>query len=350
MPSIATRPFGTLQDGRTVDRIDLVNGDTEISILTYGGIIASWKAPNAAGDVADVVIGFDLLDGWLDDPQYFGAVVGRYANRIRGGSFPLDGRLVNVTSNQGDNQLHGGAIGFDKAVWVAEAHARGDDVGVTLHHVSPNGDEGYPGTLATSVRYTLDNAGTLQMDFVATTDAPTVVNLTNHVYWNLAGNGDILDHVAQIDAGSYLEVSEGTLPTGIILSVDGTPFDFRQPHRVGERIADSDDQLALGGGYDHCYVVDGAAGTLRPCARVSADGRILEIATTQPGVQFYSGNGIRPRLGRDGRAYGRHSALCLETQHFPDAPNFAHFPSTRLAPGEEYAESTTMTVRPASGL
>ena len=350
MHSITTHPFGALLDGRDVDRIDLANGDTEISILTYGGIIASWRAPNAAGDVADVVIGFDSLDGWLADPQYFGAVVGRYANRIRNGSFPLDGRVVDVTANQGENQLHGGAIGFDKAIWVAEDHSSGTDVGVTLRHVSPEGDEGYPGTLTATVTYTLNDAGRLQMDFTALTDAPTVVNFTNHVYWNLAGKCDILDHIAQIDAASFLEVGTGTLPTGTIRSVDGTPFDFRQPRRIGDRIAESDEQLALGGGYDHCYVIDGTPGLLRLCARVTADGRVLEIETTQPGVQLYSGNGIRPRSGRDGQTYESHSALCLETQHFPDAPNMPHFPSTRLDPGDTYAESTTMVVRPVPGL
>ncbi len=347
MLSITTHPFGTLPDGRNVDRIDLANGDTEIGILTYGGTIASWKTPNANGDIADVVIGFDNLDGWCTDPQYFGAVVGRYANRIRDGRFPLDGRLVQVTPNQGDNQLHGGVIGFDKAVWVAETQANRSDVGVTLCHVSPDGDEGYPGTLTVTVTYTLNDAGTLQMDFTAHTDAPTVVNLTNHVYWNLAGKGDILDHIAQIDSASILEIGDGTLPTGTIRGVDNTPFDFRRAQRIGDRISEPDEQLALGGGYDHCYVIDGAPGTFRPCARVTADGRILEIATTQPGVQFYSGNGIRSRTGRDGQTYGRHSALCLETQHFPDAPNIPHFASTRLNPGDTYAESTTMTVRPA---
>ena len=347
MNSVTTHPFGTLPNGQDVDRIDLANGDTEVSILTYGGIIASWKAPNTEGDFADVVIGFDDLDGWRTDPQYFGAVVGRYANRIRDGRFPLDEGVVDVTSNQGNNQLHGGAVGFDKAVWAAECRTDGANVGVTLHHVSPDGDEGYPGTLSVTVTYTLSEAGALQMDFTAHTDMPTVVNLTNHVYWNLAGKGDILDHIAQIEAGSFLEVGTGTLPTGTIRSVENTAFDFRQPRRIGNRIADPDEQLALGGGYDHCYVIDGTPGLLRPCARVTADGRVLEIETTQPGVQFYSGNGIRNRTGRDGQIYGPHSALCLETQHFPDAPNFPHFPSTRLDPGETYAESTTMSVRPA---
>ena len=326
MRSITVHPFGTLPDGRDVDRIDLANGGTEVSLLTYGGIIASWRSPNAKGDVADVVIGFDSLDGWCSDPQYFGAVVGRYANRIRNGRFPLDGRLVDVTSNQGDNQLHGGATGFDKAVWAAESHAHGSDVGVTLRHVSPDGDEGYPGMLSVAVTYRLDDAGTLHMDFAAYTDAPTVVNLTNHVYWNLAGSGEILDHVAQIDAGSFLEIGDGTLPTGVTRPVDNTPFDFRHPRRIGDRIADPDGQLALGGGYDHCYVIDGTPGILRPCARVMTDERVLEIATTQPGVQFYSGNGIRRRSGRNGQIYGPYSAFCLETQHFPDAPNISHFP------------------------
>jgi aldose 1-epimerase len=348
MASIDPHPFGHLPDGRSVERYDLANGDVVVGILTYGAIIASWTAPNAAGDVTDVVIGFDDLEGWRTDPQYFGAVVGRYANRIRDGRFPLDGRMIDVTTNQGNNQLHGGAVGFDKAVWDADVIDAGSDVGVRLRHVSPSGDEGYPGTLTVDVTYTLDSAGTVSMDFVASTDAPTVVNLTNHVYWNLAGRGDILDHRVRIDASTFLEIGEGTLPTGAVRSVEGTAFDFRRPRRIGDHIDDVDDQLALGGGYDHCYVVDGEPGTLRPCATVTADGRVLEIATTQPGVQFYSGNGIRSRRGRDGATYGRHSAFCLETQHFPDAPNIPDFPSTRLDPGEELTESTTMTVRPAT--
>lgn len=347
MGSVDVRPFGHLADGRQVDRFDLVNGDTTVGILSYGGIIASWVTPNADRDLSDVVIGFDDLDGWRTDPQYFGAVVGRYANRIRYGRFPLDGRTVDVTSNQGDHQLHGGAKGFDKAVWDAEVQRSEPDAGVRLRHVSPSGDEGYPGTLTVEVTYALDAAGTLRMDFVASTDAPTVVNLTNHVYWNLAGTGDILDHVVRIDASTFLEIGEGTLPTGAVRPVEGTAFDFRRPRRIGDHIDDVDDQLALGGGYDHCYVVAGDPGSLRPCASVVGGGRVLEIATTQPGVQFYSGNGIRSRPGRGDETYGRHSAFCLETQHYPDAPNIPAFPSTRLDPGDELRESTTMSVRPA---
>jgi aldose 1-epimerase len=341
--ALEQRPFGQLPDGRLVDRFDLTNGDVTVAILTYGGIVASIEVPNAAGDVVDVALGFDDLDGWLEDPQYFGAIVGRFANRIHQGRFELDGRTIEVARNHGEHHLHGGTVGFDMAVWEATAVEDGATVGVALGHVSPSGDEGYPGELAVTVTYRLGPTGSLTVDFEAETTEPTVVNLTNHVYLNLAGGGSILDHLLVIDSSEFLEIGDATIPTGRLLPVEGTPMDFREPHPIGERILDEDAQLFLGGGYDHCYVVEGRAGTLRRCATVEAGGRRLDVTTTQPSVQFYSGNVIRPRIGRNGVPFGVHGGLCLETQHFPDSPNIAGAPSTRLDPGDHFHETTVFT-------
>ena len=340
MSALEQRPFGRLPDGRLVDRFDLTNGDITVGILTYGGIIASIEVPDADGDVIDVALGFDDLDGWLEDPQYFGAIVGRFANRIRHGRFELDGRIIELTRNHGKHHLHGGAVGFDMAVWDATAVENDTSVGVALSHVSPAGDEGYPGELAVTVTYRLDRSGSLTIDFEAETTEPTVVNLTNHVYVNLTGGGSVLDHSVVIKSSEFLEIGDATIPTGRLLAVEGTPMDFREPHAVGERIFDDDDQLVLGGGYDHCWVVEGPSGIMRECATVQAGGRRLDVATTQPGLQFYSGNVIRPRIGRNGVAFGVRGGLCLETQHFPDSPNLAEAPSTRLDPGDHFHETT----------
>ncbi|NND85217.1 MAG: galactose mutarotase [Acidimicrobiia bacterium] len=292
-------------------------------------------------------MGFDDLEGWRTDPQYFGALVGRFANRIDGGRFVLDGEEVRVGINRPPHHLHGGVSGFDKAIWSAEPFEEEDTAGVLLRHHSPDGDEGYPGALDVSVTYTLDATGALTLTYVATCDAPTIVNLTNHVYFDLGGTGSVLDHELTVHAPHFLEVDAATIPTGQILSVDRTPFDFRSPRRVGERIADDHPQLGVADGYDHCFVVDGEPGTLRPCAVVEAAGRRLEVETTQPGVQVYSGNGIRERSARGGRRLGTHGGLCLETEGFPDAPNHPHFPSARLDPGEEYREVTVYRLGPA---
>lgn len=337
---VETTPFGTLRDGREVDRIELAAGTVTVGIITYGGTLATFRGPDDRGDVADIALGFDTLEGWLTDPQYFGGIVGRFANRIRHGRFPLDGIDIRVTTNRGAHHLHGGAAGFDKAVWAAEPFATPDTVGVTLTHRSPAGDEGFPGALDVAAVYELDAGGALQLTLEASTDAPTVVNLTNHVYLNLAGEGTILDHEVALAAGSYLPVDADTLPLGEVRAVAGTPMDFRTPQSVGSRIGHDDEQLRLAGGYDHCYALDGTHGELRPCATVVAAGRRLDVATTQPGVQFYSGQGIRLRAGRGGREYGPHSGLCLETQHYPDSPNHPAFPSTVLRPGERFGETT----------
>ncbi len=344
MSTLEQRPFGQLPDGRHVDRFDLVNGDITVGILTYGGIIASIEVPDTAGDVVDVALGFDDLAGWLDEPQYFGAIVGRFANRIRHGRFVLDDRTIDVTRNHGEHHLHGGTVGFDKALWEATALEDGASVGVSLSHVSPSGDEGYPGELALTVTYRLDPTGSLTIEFDAETTEPTVVNLTNHVYLNLDGGGSVMDHSVTIDASEFLEIDDATIPTGRLRAVDGTPMDFREPHRIGERIDGGDEQVILGGGYDHCWIVDGPAGTLRDCATAQAGGRRLHVATTQPGVQFYSGNSIRPRMGRNGDPIPVRGGFCLETQHFPDSPNLAGVPSTRLDPGDHFHETTVFTL------
>lgn len=338
--SVDTTPFGGLPDGRHVDRIELRRGRLAVDILTYGGTVASIRMPDGAGGEVDVVIGFDGLDGWLHDPQYFGSLVGRNANRIAGGRFPLDDRIIELELGGKEHQLHGGPGGFDKAVWRAEPFEDATGAGVVLRHTSPDGDQGFPGTVEATVTYTLDEDAGLAIDYEATTDAPTVVNLTNHTYFDLDGAGGILDHEVQIHASQFLPIGDGTIPTGELWSVQGTPFDFRVPHRVGARIEEDDVQLHLADGYDHCWVIDGAQGTLRPTARVATRSRWMTVETTQPGVQFYSGNGIRPRTGRGGRVLGTHDGLCLETQHFPDAPNHPSFPSTRLDPGATYRERT----------
>lgn len=338
--TIERSPFGRLDDGRLVERIAIVRHGVAVDILTYGGIVASIRVPDGSGATTDVVVGFDDLHGWLDDPQYFGSLVGRTANRIAHGRFPLDGRIVEVERGGRDHQLHGGPGGFDKAVWNAEPFDDPSGSGVRLSLVSPDGDQGFPGAVTVVATYTLDDEAGLSIDYEATTDAPTVVNLTNHTYFDLDDRGSVLDHEVQLHASAFLPVGPGTIPTGEIRPVEGTPFDFREPRRVGDRIFEADAQLAIADGYDHCWVIDGPAGRLRQGARVATEQRWMTMETTQPGVQFYSGNGIRPRMGRGGRRLGPHDGLCLETQHFPDAPNHPSFPPIRLDPGQVYTERT----------
>lgn len=341
--NVERRPFGQLPDARRVEAFDLAAGAVTATVLTYGATLASVRVPNTSGAVADVALGFDTIDGWLDDPQYFGSIVGRYANRIRHGRFPLACRAIQVTPNRGDHHLHGGAVGFDKVIWSAEDASTEHQAGVRLHHHSPDGDEGFPGELDVTVTYQLDPRGTLTIRYEAVAGAPTVVNLTNHVYLNLAGAGTVLDHEIVLHGGSFLPVDDATLPTGEVRRVTGTPMDLRRATRIGDRVDATDLQVRTANGFDHCWVVDGTPGELRPCATVTGAGRSLKVATTQPGVQFYTGQGIRPRPGRDGASYGPHSGFCLETQHFPDSPNHEHFPSTRLEPGQNFTEVTALT-------
>jgi aldose 1-epimerase len=341
-------PFGRTSDGREVTAFTLKNSrGLELRAITYGGIITSLRAPDRQGRFADVVLGYDDLKDYLASSPYFGCIVGRYGNRIAKGRFTLDGRTYELATNNGPNHLHGGLRGFDKVVWQGEPLETKDGMGVAFTYTSPDGEEGYPGTLRLRVTYTLTEANQLVFEYSATTDQPTHVNLTQHSYFNLAGegSGDILGHRMEIAAGRYTPVDPTLIPIGILAPVAGTPLDFRAPAAIGARIGDVHEQLKNGQGYDHNFVLDGVAG-LKLAARAvePVSGRTLEVHTTEPGVQFYSGNFLDGTLkGKSGRSYGRRSGFCLETQHFPDSPNQPAFPSTVLRPGAEYRSKTVLT-------
>jgi aldose 1-epimerase len=355
--STTVEPFGTAPDGTPVERWTLTNGEMTVRVLTYGGVIQTLEVPDADGDVENVVLGFDDLDGYVsDDDPYFGSLIGRYGNRIAGGTFTLDGVTYRLPLNDGPNTLHGGPQGFDDKVWTATPVGDDDVAALQLELVSPDGDQGFPGTLATTVTYSLEAASRLRIHYEARTDAPTVVNLTQHSYWNLAGegSGSIYDHTLQIDAGGYTPVDATLIPTGEVAPVEGTPFDFREPTAIGERIRENDQQLLFGRGYDHNWALDRTDDGAREGsdsedaleeAAVLHDpgsGRTLTVSTTEPGLQFYSGNFLDGTLvGTGGRIYRQGDGLALETQHFPDSPNHAAFPSTVLRPGEVY-DSTTV--------
>jgi aldose 1-epimerase len=346
----AKTSWGKTRTGQAVDIYKLTNASgVEANIITYGARVQSLKCPDAHGQMADIVLGFDNLEGYLGENPYFGAVVGRYGNRIAKGRFKLDGTEYTLARNNGDNALHGGLKGFDKVVWTAKEVSSPAGPAVELTYVSKDGEEGYPGTLTATVRYTLTDAGELKLDYTATTDKKTVLNLTNHSYFNLAGqgSGEILGHRLRIDADRFTPVDAGLIPTGELRSVAGTPFDFRQPHVIGERIDADNEQLKLGKGYDHNFVLNGQAGTMRKVVRVTEPktGRVLEVSTDQPGIQFYTGNFLDGTVkGKGGKAYGFRTAFCLETQHFPDSPNHPKFPSTVLNPGATYKTSTVFTL------
>jgi len=340
-----TEPVGEL-DGAPVERWTLANdGGMTVAVLTYGGIVQTLEVPDRDGVPANVVLGLARLDDYLaGNPPYLGALIGRYANRIAGGAFTLDGRTHRLPVNNPPNSLHGGTEGFDKRVWTAA----GTGDGVELAYTSPDGEMGYPGTLEVRARYTLTPGNELRIDYQATTDAPTHVNLTNHSYFNLAGEaaGTVEGHRLQLRAGRLTPTDATNIPTGGLAPVAGTAFDFTAPRAIGERIDDDDEQLRFGLGYDHNYVLDrppGSEGALHPAARVTdpGSGRVLEVETTEPGLQLYSGNQLDGSLtGTGGAAYGPRAGLCLETQHFPDSPNQPGFPSTVLRPGEVYRSAT----------
>jgi aldose 1-epimerase len=338
--------WGQTADGRAIDRYTLTNAaGAEIDIITWGAIITRIVVPDRAGKKDDVALGFDTLAGYLGQHPYFGAIVGRYGNRIAKGRFTLNGKTYTLAVNNGPNSLHGGLKGFDKQVWQARPLASADGQALELTYISKDGEEGYPGTLQTKVIYTLTPASVLRIQYEATTDKDTVLNITNHSYFNLAGqaNGDILRHQMLIDADKFTPVDATLIPTGEIRPVEGTPFDFRKATPIGARIDAKDQQIASGGGYDHNFVLNGQAGTLRRAARVvePTSGRVLEVFTTEPGVQFYTGNFLDGSLkGKGGRAYPRRSGFCLETQHFPDSPNHPEFPSTVLRAGNTYRSTT----------
>ncbi|HEX4602314.1 MAG TPA: aldose epimerase family protein [Gemmatimonadales bacterium] len=346
--SVTRAPFGHTPDGTRVELFTLTNGrGVEVRAMSYGGIIVSLRAPDRAGHVDDVVLGYDRLDAYVQSSPYFGAVVGRYGNRIARGQFRLDGTGYRLATNNGPNHLHGGVRGFDKVVWGAEPFQHGDSVGVLFRHTSPDGDEGYPGTLTATVTYTLTDQGEgeLIVDYGARTDKPTPVNLTQHSYFNLAGDArrDILGHELTIAADSFTPVDSTLIPTGAIAPVAGTPFDFRAPVAIGARIERPDEQLRRGQGYDHNFVLNRSGPGLVHAASVfePTSGRVLDVFTTEPGLQFYSGNFLDGSItGKAGRVYRHRYGLCLETQHFPDSPNHPTFPSTILRPGEAYRSRT----------
>ncbi len=336
--------WGHTADGTAVPIYTLTSGQVEVRVMAYGAHLVSVKAPDRNGKRADVVLGYDKLDDYLKVPNpYLGAVVGRYGNRIALGKFTLDGKTYQIPVNNGANALHGGPKGFDQYVWQSKEIPGG----VEFTHVSPDGDMGFPGTLTAHVKYTLAG-NTLRIDYSATTDKDTVLNLTNHAYFNLNGDdqGTILNLKLQLDADKFTPVDSGLIPTGQLLPVAGTPLDFRTPEVIGARIDANDEQMKLAGGYDFNFVVNGTPGTLRPAATVvdPENGRKLTVETTQPGVQFYCGNFLDGTFtGRHGIAYQKHAGFCLETQHFPDSPNQSNFPSTELKPGQTFHSTTTFT-------
>jgi aldose 1-epimerase len=345
-PKIKSEPFGKTAAGQPVELFTLTSGKgMEVGITNYGAIVTSIRVPDRSGAVGDVALGFDTLDGYLKEHPYFGAIVGRYGNRIAKGKFQLNGTTYTLAKNNGENALHGGIKGFDKAVWTATDVSKDGVQSLQLKYLSKDGEEGYPGNLDATVTYTLTGDNELRIDYLATTDKDTVLNLTNHSYFNLAGqgNGDILGHVMQINADRFTPVDKGLIPTGELKKVEGTPFDFRQPHAIGERINAKDEQIERGLGYDHNFVLNGGGGLAQAVhVEEPKSGRAMDVLTTEPGVQFYTGNFLDGSLtGKGGKVYQKRYGFCLETQHFPDSPNQPSFPSVVLKPGAKY-ESTTV--------
>ena len=344
--TVKKESFGKTADGQNVDLYKLTNAKgMEVKITTYGGIITSLKVPDRKGKLDDVVLGFDNLDPYLKGGPYFGALIGRYGNRIAKGRFTLDGVEYKLAVNNGENHLHGGIKGFDKVVWSAKSARTRNGAAVVLTYLSKDGEEGYPGNLSVKVVYSLTNANELRIDYSATTDKDTVINLTSHSYFNLAGqgNGDILKHRLSINANRFTPTDAGSIPTGELKSVRGTPFDFSKATVVGARISQDDEQIKFGNGYDHNFVLNGKMGTLRRAASVSesSSGRHMEVWTTEPGIQFYTGNFLDGTLiGKDGKVYKQRYGFCLETQHYPDSPNKPKFPSTVLKKGGHYRTTT----------
>jgi len=343
--SVSHAPFGTLADGSKVEAYTLTNASgMEVRVLDFGGIITTLKVPDRQGKVADVVLGFDSLDGYVKNEPHLGSFIGRYANRLGKAQFTLDGKTYTLAANDKTNTLHGGIKGFDKVLYQAAPFEKAGDVGVTLTRTSPAGEEGFPGALSVKVTFTLNGKNELLLDYSATTDRPTVLNLTHHDYFNLAGegSGNVLGHLMQIDADRFTPVDATLIPLGKLAPVAGTPLDFHEPTAIGARIESNDQQMQLGAGYDHNFVVNHKApGDLSRAARVEEprSGRVLEVRTTEPGVQFYSANWL-DSVGKQGHKYGKHDAFCLETQHYPDSPNKPPFPTTTLRPGQTFHSQT----------
>ena len=340
MLTVQNEPFGQTEAGDEVIQYSLRNrSGMKVGLINFGAIITSVEVPDRDGKLANVVLNFPDIAGYQENNPYFGGACGRFANRIAKGKFSLDGTEYSLFLNNGTNTLHGGKVGFMKKVWKAAPFQNDDATGVKFTYTSPDGEEGYPGELKSVITYTLTDANELKIEYVATTDKPTVLNLTNHAYWNLAGAGSglIVDHELTLSCSQFLPVDETGIPSGELAAVAGTCMDFLKPEKIGTRITEP---VNGAGGYDHCYVVDGTAGELRPAAKIvePTSGRVMEISTTEPGIQFYSGNFLEgtPATGNA----PKHGAFCLETQHFPDSPNRPEFPTTRLNPGETYRHTT----------
>ena len=344
---LSSYSFGTLSDGREVNAFVLKNArGMSVQILDLGGVIASIKVPDSSGNFSDVTTGFDYPQPYLDGAGYMGAIVGRYANRISGGKFSIDGIDYSLAKNNGDNAIHGGLVGFDKKIWDVEFLVGLHDSKLKLSTFSPDGEEGYPGRVDVSVTYTLNDQNQLTIDYSATSDKATIINLTNHAYFNLDGHqaGSILEHEVMLNANHFTPIDESSIPTGVILDVAGTPLDFRQRKAIGLDIESEDRQMTFGSGYDHNFVINHSEpGSVSLAAEVYSpnSGRVMKVYTDQPGVQFYTGNFLNGTLvGKEGAVYGRRSAFCLETQHFPDSPNKPMFPSTILQPGDQFSSRT----------
>ena len=343
-PVVKRDAYGTV-DGRAIEQFTLTNRNgVEVRAINYGGIITSIRTPDRSGSSGEIVLGFDSLAGYLGDHPYFGAIIGRYGNRIAKGRFTIDGQEYKLATNNGPNHLHGGNKGFDKRVW--EARLISPQNGIMFTYVSADGEEGYPGNLTVEVVYSLNDNNELTVEYLARTDKPTHVNLTQHSYFNLAGSGDVLGHELTINADRFTPVDAALIPTGELAPVDGTPFDFRKPTAIGARIEDAHPQIKVGPGYDHNWVLNRTGDGLQLAARVvePKSGRTVEVNTTEPGMQFYAGNFLDGKIvGKGGQSYGRRGGFCLETQHFPDTPNQPNFPTTLLKPGAEYQTRTVFT-------
>jgi aldose 1-epimerase len=338
--------YGKMPDGTAIDHYTLTNANgMQAGIITYGGIVTMLTAPDKTGKFSDVVLGMDDLPGYLKETDYFGALIGRYGNRIGHHQFTLNGQTYTLADNNNSTTLHGGIKGFDKRVWSARLATGADGPALELTYVSKDGEEGFPGTLNVKVIYTLTNKNELSIDYTATTDKPTVLNLTNHSYFNLAGpgSGDVLSHEVMIAADKFTPVDEVLIPTGELKDVKGTPFDFTTATAIGARINQPDQQLKFGKGYDHNWVLNKTAGTMAKAAEVHepTTGRVVEVWTTEPGLQFYTGNFLNGTAKGKGKSFDLRGAFCMETQHFPDSPNKPSFPSTELKPGETYHTTTS---------
>ena len=342
--NITKKDFGQTKVGEAVDIYTLVNdNNAEVTITNYGGIVVSIKVPDKNGRLGDVALGCSTLEEYEENSPFFGALIGRYGNRIAKGKFSLNGREYKFAINNGPNHLHGGPKGFDKVVWDAKEFQNDDAAGLELSYLSKDGEEGYPGNLQVTVKYFWTNDNELKIEYAATTDKTTVVNLTNHSYFNLACQGDILSHELMINADKFTPSDKDQIPTGELRDVKGTPFDFTSPTKIGARINNGDEQMKYGFGYDHNFVLNNSDGSLRLIATVCepTTGRLMEVFSTEPGVQFYSGNHLNETMiNKDGIPYKTRYGFCLETQHYPDSPNHPEFPSTTLEPGQKYSTTT----------